>query len=533
MNGFAFLAGIGLVIFGVRFLRKGLDRLFGGRLLVWISRAVTTPWRAFTGGLCAGIVAPSSTGLTLLVSQMLSSARLDSGLTLAVLLGANVGLTVAVQLLAFRLQDYAGLLIISGVIAFQFLKRELFRGLGQCVLALGFVFLAIHLIGEGARRFSDSADFLEFLHLLQGHPWLVLLAVSIITVLLQSSTATIGLGLGLAASGLLEAVIMIPWVIGTTLGIAVTSLIAGWNTLEGRRLGTAHFLTKLAFALPFMLYFDGARAIFDLWPASLNRQTAIFYTEFNLAVGLLAMPVLARIDQFVRFLIPDPGKNELTPKESFLDENVLGSPSFALARATRETLRMADHVRLMLENFWMAFSTQDTQLARHLQAEDDTVDRINLGLKNYLSCIGEGITPAGARWQFALLGFSNELESAGDLIDKHLCDLLIKQNIEGVYLHADDESFLQEAYEKLLRRFELASGLLTMKDENSIAEFLTGKEIFNDWSRKAQRIHYERLPLASRSDIISSAFFLDYLNAFRRINSHLISLGYALKQEDV
>ena len=531
MSGFGILAGIGLILFGVRFLRKGLDRLFGGGLLTWLSRAVTGLWRAFFGGICTGVVAPSSTGLALLVAHLISVAKLNAGLMLAVLLGANIGLTVAVQLLAFRVQDYAGLLIILGIVGFQFLKRELFRGVGQCVLALGFVFLAIHLIGEGAASFSESADLKEFLGLLKGHPWLVLVAVSALTVFLQSSTATIGLGLGLAASGLTDSALMVPWVLGASMGLAVTSLLAGWGSLEGRRLGASHLIVKGACAIGCMLFFDATRESFQAWPASLNRQTAMFYTEFNLFAGLAAMPLLGAIGRVVQFLIPDPKENGLVPGNSFLDESVLESPPYALARATRETLRMVDHVRLMFENFWEAFSRQDAELARRLQREDDTVDSINLELASYLGRITEEKSTADSHWQLVLRAFANEMESAGDLIDKHLCDLLIKQRAEGVVLNENDRLALLEAYGRLTERFEQASGLLTSRNSEDATVFLEGKEFFSNWSRSVQEHHYERLQPASRSDITTSAFFLDYLNAFRRINSHISSIGYALKRK--
>jgi len=528
MNGFGILAGIGLILFGVRFLRKGLDRLFGGKLLLWLSLAVTSPWKAFIGGICAGVVAPSSTGLALLTAHMTSVAKLSTGLMLAVLLGANVGLTVAVQLVAFHLHDYAGLFVICGIVAFLFLKRELFRGIGQSILALGFVFLAIHLISKDASTFSDSADLREFLLLLQGHPWLVLLVVSILTIFLQSSTATIGVGLGLAASGLFDVALMVPWVLGASLGLAITSLLAGWSSLEGRRLGTAHMITKAICAFACMIFFTSAMSAFAIWPSSLERQAAMFYTEFNLLAGLAAMPLLGVIERIVRFLIPDQSPNGLAIETSFLDESVLESPPFALARATRETLRMIDHVRLMFKNFWEAFSRQDVDLARRLQREDDTVDHINLELASYLGRITEEKSSTDSHWQLALLGFANEIESAGDLIDKHLCDLLIKQRAEGVILRESDRQALQNIYTQIIERFELASDLLASRNSEKAAAFLAGKDSFNEGARNAQRVHYEQLHLASRSDIATSAFFLDYLNAFRRINSHLSSLGYSL-----
>ena len=532
MNGIEIVGGIGLTLFGVRFLRKGLDRLFGGTLMHWLSERLSNRVVAFTGGIAAGVVAPSSTGIALLTTQILTTSPVSRVNMLACQLGTNIGITVAVQLLAFRLQDYAGLLIIGGVIFFQFLKREFLRGVGQCVLALGFIFLAVRLIGNGARSLSASPELTEAISLIQGHPLFALVVVGGLAVLLQSSTATIGLGLGLSASGLLSPNLMIPWVLGTSLGLSVTLLLAGWKSLESRRLGTSNLLIKIFTILPFLLWPRLGLILFEGIPSSLGRQMAMFFTEFNLLAGLIFLPLLGGIDRMALLMFPDPEQERSPEQESFLNDAVLGTPSLALARATRETLRMTDRVRWMLDTFWEAFAAGNIELARRLQKEDDGIDRINLELANYLGRITEARTGVDSHWQLVLLGFANEMESAGDLIDKYLCDLLIKQQMEGISLHPIDRQSVQEGYKRLTDRFELASGLLTSRNGAESADFLAGKELFNDWARKAQEDHYERLYSTTRSEIVSSAFFLDYLNAFRQINGHLSSIGYALRRLD-
>lgn len=121
-------SGVALIIFGIRFLRKGLDRLFGGRLVIWLSRMTEQRWKAFFSGIVVGTLVPSSTALSLITLQMLNASRMAAAPMLAVLLGTNVGITVTVQLLAFHIQDYAGVFILVGVIGFQFLRREVLRG---------------------------------------------------------------------------------------------------------------------------------------------------------------------------------------------------------------------------------------------------------------------------------------------------------------------------------------------------------------------------------------------------------------------
>ncbi len=518
--------GIALTVFGVRFLRKGLDRLFGGRLVSWLSGLTQRRWRAFFSGVAVGTVAPSSTALALLAMQMLNTGRLTAERMLAVLLGANVGITVTVQLLAFHVQDFAGLFVLAGVIGFQFFHREAVRGVGQCLISLGFIFLAMGMIGDGAAAISADPAGREWVRLFSGHPVLTFLFVAGFTVCVQSSTASIGFAIALAASGLIGADILLPWVLGANAGVALTALAAGWMTLEGKRLAGANLLVKLACALPLLILPAAAGEVFDWLPGSMARQTALFHTGFNILAAVIVMPLLGPVTRFMQFLIvPPPSTGGLPAVQTHLDPQALESPSLALANATRETLAMADGVKLMLQYFWKGYSARDLELAERVQLEDDRADKYYHDIKDYLSRVRAEMTEAEVRWQFALLTFSNELESVGDIIGKNLCDILRRQTAECVWLPDDDYRTLCELYEQVMARFNVAIGLLASQGGTGAREFIAGKEGLNDWCRRAQREHYERL--RTTTTVTASAYFVDILDAFRRINSHISAIAYA------
>lgn len=525
---FQIAGGIALTIFGVRFLRKGLDRLFGGRLVAWLSRMTQQRWKAFASGTLVGTLAPSSTALSLITLQMLNAGQLTAERMLAVLLGANVGITVTVQLLAFHIQDYAGLFILAGVLGFQFLNREVLRGVGQCLLALGFIFLAMKLIGDGASALSAHPESREWLRLFEGHPVLTFLFVSGLTVFVQSSTASIGFAIGLSTSGLFSAGLLVPWVLGANIGIGLTGMAAGWSTLEGKRLATANLLAKLVVALPLLLIPSVADGLFRVLPGSLPREIALFHTGFNVLAGLLFVPLVGPITRLVRVMIvPAQSGTGLPATETYLDPQALESPSLALANATRETLLMADRTKQMLQSFWKGYGMRDLDLVLRVQNEDDRVDQYYRSIKDYLSQIREGLTEEETRWQFALLTFSNDLESIGDIIDKNLCDILRKQTAEAVWLPNEDYQALGELYERVMGRFNVAQSLVANRGGPQAKAFVVGKETLNEWCRQAQKEHYQRLRIPDGRSIPASAYFLDILDNFRRINSHLSAVGYA------
>jgi phosphate:Na+ symporter len=297
-------SGVILVLLGMRHLRKGLDLLFGNKLVGWLQKMTRNRLQGFLAGIVAGSLAPSSTAIAILSTQMLSRTALTAGPMLAVVLGANVGITVAVQLLSFRLEHYAGIFLVVGGIFYLYLKRPTFRGSGQILLALGFILLAMQLITGAAGVAQANPDLKLFFHVTENYPWAIFIATALLTVAVQSSTASIGLGIGLAYGGLLSDAAMLPWVLGATLGIAVTGMLAGWSSLEGRRLAVGNFIIKTAGALPLLLAGRSVSAwVFHFLPGTIAQQTANFNTLFNLSVGVLSLPLLGPAGAFAPLLV--------------------------------------------------------------------------------------------------------------------------------------------------------------------------------------------------------------------------------------
>lgn len=532
VSGISILGGVALVIFGVRFLRKGLDRLFGPHLVAWLQRMTTTRGKAFFAGIVTGTCSPSSTALSVVAVNMMTTGNLTAERMLAVLLGSGVGLTVTVQLLALHIEGSAVWLLFFGVLGFQFLKREVYRGIGQCLIALGLIFLAMQIIGDSSRAMAAQPDARTVLHVLDSHPGALLILATILTVLLQSSTASIGLALGLAQGQLLSSDALVAWVLGANLGIAGTLLIAGYPTLEARRLALAHLLIKgLGVAIVFTVL-GPLTAWMHTLPLAIPRQIADFHTGFNILLGLLMLPAVPLISRAARLLIGQPPefREKLAPgQESFLSEDALETPSLALAHATREVLRMNDECQRMLAGFWTAYERRDVEAARQVQTHDDNVDRIYNGLKDYLSRITEDqLGEKLGQWQMTLLGFAGELEAVADIIERHLCVEVIKQVQESVKFAAADAGSLADVYAQVRERLLQASSVLTVRDPATARDFLHGQDRLSEFCRKVQHAHHLRIRSGDRETLLSSAAFLEILGGFRRINSHLGTLGYAV-----
>lgn len=223
--------GVALIVFGVRYLRKGLDRLFGPRLGLWMQKLAARPGWAFLAGIIVSVLAPSSTTMSLLAVHSVKTGHLTARQMLTIVLGANIGLTVMVLLIGLDIHQMAPVIILAGVAFFQYTTVNRTRGIGQVLLAIGFILMAVDIMSRAAASAGDSGgaagEVQQLLALLQNHALLVALVATVMAMALQSSTATIGLIIGLGTAHAASLRLAFPIVLGANVGLAVTTLIVG------------------------------------------------------------------------------------------------------------------------------------------------------------------------------------------------------------------------------------------------------------------------------------------------------------------
>jgi phosphate:Na+ symporter len=520
--------GVALILFGIRFLRKGLERLFGRELYEWIERKGQRPWMAAFVGLAFGAVAPSSTAQTLVALQLLRVGKLPAQAALGFLLGANLGITITVQLIALRIFEYYSLFIVVGLICFLGFKAEKIRGMGQSCLGLGLVFLGMTVTTQGATVVAGNSDFITILGVLVRYKLFTVIFAALLTFVMQSSTATIGLSLAIAGTGAMNLNLVLPVILGTNLGIGLTSLVAGFQTWDGRRLAGANLLLKTAAVILALAGFPLIESWVAASPGGIVHQAANFHTGFNVLVAVfgvvLAHPVGKLMEKAVK---PSPVAVDPSRPLTHLDPGALATPAFALANATRETLRLADTTKTMLESAWIAVLSQDAKTAALTQKQDDRIDELNANIKAYLSQIpGEALTPADQQLQFGLLNFSSQLESIADVIDKSLCGSVIEHAHEVMRLQTEDQADLEELYRRVIRRVDTAISVLATRDRTLAQQFLDESEQLKEWSIQVQKRHYARLTADNPVALKSSTRFLDTFNVLRRISGQLNTIGH-------
>jgi phosphate:Na+ symporter len=322
---------------------------------------------------------------------------------------------------------------------------------------------------------------------------------------------------------------MVPWVLGANLGITLTMMIAGWGSIEGRRLVIGSLLIKGSGALLILLGSSGFfLVLLNLLPGAIDRKVADLNTSFNLILGLVALPLLAPISRLLTFLIESPAIDDSREPDSYLDPLLLQAPSLALNQAAREELRLLDEIKLMLRTVWMMISGKNVRLISNIEEHQGRIEGTQEELKDYLSQISdENLSGEDVDWKFIVLDFSQELTAIGTLIRRDLSDAAIRQIQLNQEPSAEDKEELEAFYARTLERIEKAAALLMSREPRLAEEFIREKEQINIQSRRSRKTRLEK-PLSVQN---ASSNVIDMMNCLRRINSQLTSLADSIVRD--
>ncbi|MEM1212612.1 MAG: Na/Pi cotransporter family protein [Planctomycetota bacterium] len=530
--------GVALILFGVRFLRKALDRLVGKRLGPLLQRFARSRTRAFLAGLGVAVVAPSSTTMSVLAVQTVRDGHLPARRVLPLMLGADVGLTVMVLLIALRLDQSAAAFIALGVVLFQFTRRQTLRGIGQLLLSLGFIFLGIGTISGAAGSIPPDSDLIDLLTLAARYPLLLALIAVVLAVVLQSSTATIGLAIGLADAdlgGLNPLALALPIVIGANIGTGITLLLVAASTLDARRLALGNLLCKLTTAALLLTLTTPILLGVDHTPLTVDGRIALFHSGFNLAMALLFLPIIGLVYRLVIYFLPTPPEDDApTPfGPRYINNAHIDGLVLATGQSRQEVLRVSAIVRSMLDDLWQAMLHRDPDLARSVQQRDDHVDLLDTEVKRYLArIVGEDTDEPTSTEVMAQLRYLNELETIGDIIDKNLADLVVKRARTEVWFSDEGWADLDGFYKKVAENLLIAETAFATRSPELAEQLLRHKHALNEAARDLRDHHFNRMRQGEPQSHEASAVYLDVLTHLRLINSSVTHVAYAVAEQN-
>src|SRR6266576_1580948 len=379
---FSLLGGTALLLYGVRLVGEGLQRAAGTRLRHVLSTLTGNRIKSLLVGAGVTAVLQSSSATTVMLVGFASAGLLSLRQTIGVILGADVGTTVTVQLLAFDLLAVSPLVVFLGWVT-SAIGRGTVRYIGQAVLGFGFLFLGMKLVADGTAPLATSGLFRDLLTALTGQPLILFLVAAVFTALVRSSAAVIGLALSLAASGIMPLSGAIPIIFGANIGTAATALFAaiGQNA-EALRVAAAHAAFKVVGVILFVPFAGLFTDLVAQTAPDVPRQIANAHTLFNVILAAVFLPFTnIAADLFTR-LVPDRATK--ATGAIYLNPQTIDTPAVALGQALRETLRMGDVVLQSLRDSLTVLEHNDEGLQREVISRDDVIDRLEEDIKQFL-----------------------------------------------------------------------------------------------------------------------------------------------------
>jgi len=519
------LAGaIALLLWGVRMVQTGVQRAFGPRLRQVLGAALSNRFSAFAAGLGATAVLQSSTATGLMITGFAASGLVDLVPALSMMLGANVGTTLIVQLFSFDAAAAAPMLILLGVLLFRRAAAAP-RDFGRVLIGLGLMFMALRELLTIVTPYEDQPSLRLLLGIVATQPIVDVVIAAGLTWATHSSVVVVLLVMSLAARGVVPPDTAFALVLGANLGTAINPCLEGHagGDAAARRLPIGNLLTRVigvAVTLPALAPLG---RMIVMWEPNAERAVADFHVAFNLAVAVVFMPLLPAFARLLRRMLPTQVAAADPARPLYLDSTALETPFLALGCATREALRLADVLEDMLNGFGAAIDGNDRRRIGETKKLAGILDKLNGAVTTYLTELDPEAMSVDDRHRASdIVLFASNLEHAADVVGRNLLGLAAKRIKQGLTLPQDHQAELRATLDQLLANLRSAASVFLTRDLRSARLLATQKEVFRDIESRAASEHFARL----REGLVDrerGTLLLDLLRDMKRVNMHLVS----------
>lgn len=522
---------VALLLWGLHMVRSGIVRAFGSVLRRFLSVALRNRFLAFMAGLLATALLQSSTATGLMTASFVTGGEINLVPALAVMLGANVGTTLIVQVLSLNVAALAPVLFLVGVTAFKRGGQTRTRDLGRVAIGIGLMVLSLHILRDTLAPAENAPAVRTLLGAVTSEPLLCLLIAAALTWIAHSSVTVVLLVMSLAYSQFITPVAALALILGANLGSALNPLVEGsqGDNPASRRLPLGNLLNRLVGCMLLLPFLDPIARLLSRVDPNPSHSAADFHTAFNLVLAIVFIFPLRGSAALLKQLLPDRTKHNDPSIPLYLDETALTTPSVALVCAARETLHIGDVVEMMLRRAWTALMTDDRKLVAEVCRMDDAVDRLDEAVKRYVTRITrESLNESDGRRAMEIISFSINLEHVGDIIDKNLMDSAAKKIKRQIVFPHEGAAELALFHQEVCDNLKLAFSVFMSGDVRIARQLIAEKTSLRATEFAAAESHLARLRAGRAESMEYSSLHLDILRDLKRIHSHICSVAYAV-----
>jgi len=539
------IGGLAIFLFGCSFLSKNLQKSAGYQFQNILHKLSKSKFAGLISGIIFTFIFQSSSATSVMIVSLVNSGIITLTRAIPILIGSAIGTTITVQLIAFRLTDYALLIVGTGFI-FSITEKPLLKNIGGALMGVGFVFYGMHIMSESMQPLKNITLIGDVILKLKN-PIIGILTGLILTALIQSSAAFIGIILTLSTQNLITLEASIPLILGTNLGTTITALLASINSSqESKQVALSYFIFKflgIFIILPWITGFTmlvknityNIGHVFNIYNISGYeiREIANAHTIYNTFIALIFLPLSGLIEKIVCFILPPKKEHEEPFKTMYLDYSLIKTPSLAISAAKNEVIRMMENVKEMAEIILLAFITKNSKIIDSIYKKEKEINYLRDKINDYIVLISKQENDKKSVEEiFQIMFIINEFEHIADIISINMAGKALTWiNSENVFSSQGEKEII-DFHKNTIAFFEK---IIKLHQNFDIDEAKRIKHAYKEYRKLVfdlEKKHFERLKNDVKESIESSKVHIELLTMLKLITSHLINSIRILKTKN-
>lgn len=535
--------GLAIFIFGMNMMSESLQKAAGEKMKTVLSLLTKNPILGVLAGALTTAVLQSSSATTVMAIGFVSAGLMPLPQAISIILGANIGTTMTAQIIAFKITDYIYVFIFLGFFLSFISKNEKLKHIGQSIFSFGLLFLGIETMGDVMEPLASSTFFLNLIDKVADIPILGVCVGLFMTLVVQSSSATIAVLQNFAAQAGPDGVTSIigltgaiPILLGDNIGTTITAIIASiGQSKDARRTAFAHCIFNISGAVLFLFLVEPYAALIQyLSPKGnevdvISRQIANAHTGFNLTMTLIWIPLIPIMVKIVMGLVPEKnGKVTIPPERpKYLDERIVFQPAAALQLVAKECIRLGTMVQEMLEEVKGTDIKDEVLLVERITEKAEIEHALFGNISDYLTMMySEGVlTEEQAADTAGIMYVLCDMDRIAQLC-KSITENIARQNATKNKYSAEALKQLQKSFGSILDMYRDAMNAMVSGYDGKVKNFQKRKEEIMKLDKKMRKSHMERVG-KKKCDAKLTIGFNDILHDIDRMGNSCVNLADA------
>lgn len=523
------MGGLGLFLYGMNLMGEGLQKSAGTRLKAIIKLLTSNIFMGVLVGTGVTAVIQSSSATTVMVVGFVNAGIMTLKQAIGVIMGANIGTTVTAQLVSFNLNGMAPVALGIGIVLYLFGKNPKVKHIAEILIGFGMLFTGMEFMKDAVEPLRDYKGFTDMLVSFGQYPLLGLLLGFGITAIVQSSSASMGMLVALAAEGLIPLNAALPILYGQNIGTCVTSLLSSIGANKNaKRAAVIHLIFNVLGTILFLIFLNKpvVSVVTGMDPGNVARQIANTHTLFNIISVLILLPFNNIIIKMAMRIIPDKAEDEEDIKTvKYIDDKMLEIPSIALINTIKETSRMGKKAKESLDCSISAILEKSDEYVGKVFVKEETVNELQKIILNYLLKLSKtaALDEDSREAVDNLFNTVNDIERIGDHAKNiaELSQIMIDGDLE---FSEQGKNQLEEIYNYVISAYNSALEAFKNDDINMAYKVFRIEEKVDMMEKTCRASHMYRLN-NNLCSIDNGVVFLDIITALERVSDHAVNIA--------